>query len=612
MANENTNEFLLPKDSYAAFDAISLRNLIVERLNQQQIFTDQNYIGSNLASIIDIISYAFNTLIFYLNRTSNESVFTEAQLYENISRIVKLLDYKPIGYQTSTLAFQCSADNTTNSFDLVGNVYAIPRYSYLTVGNVPFSFNEDVLFTVGQQGTIVELSDISNRKLLYQGVYRENPLHTAAGDPNEVVTINISNALIDHFNIDVYVFEQDQNQWIQYQETSNLYTEQPFARKFEKRLNSSLLYEINFGDNINGRQLKEGDSVVIYFLQSSGDTALIGPGSLSNNQITKSIFNTTIFDEIINDLRQNQDSQLLSESLFRRLIFNNAAGSTVPRTIEDAESIRKNAPANFKSQYRLVTQEDYQTFIKTNFDNFISDVRVFNNWDYTSKYLRYFKDIQVKPTAFRQILLNQVLYADACNFNNIYLCCVPKVSQGSTLKYLLPAQKELITSNMLPLKMLTTEINFLDPIYKAVSFGVKSADGEVVVTDREFTQVEIVKTIGNNRNNQSIIADVVNIINQFFNPLNQLLGGTFDHGALLASILAIDGISSLATRRLDTDEKADGLSFYVWNPAFPELDKNAITGNFTLRDFEFLYFDQLSTVSEKFVIIEDPYVNTRF
>ena len=91
MANEPTYEFPLAKDSYAAFDAISLRNLIIQRLNDQGTLTDQNYIGSNLASIIDIISFSFNTLIYYLNRTSSESTFTEAQLYENISRIVKLL-----------------------------------------------------------------------------------------------------------------------------------------------------------------------------------------------------------------------------------------------------------------------------------------------------------------------------------------------------------------------------------------------------------------------------------------------------------------------------------------------------------------------------------------
>lgn len=611
MATEPTNDFLLPKNTYTAFDAISLRNLIVERLNDQGIFTDQNYLGSNLASIIDIISYSFNTLIYYLNRTSTEATFTEAQIYENISRIVKLLDYKPIGYQTSTLTFQCSADNATNAFNLTGGVYIIPRYSYLSIGNVPFSFNEDLSFYVSQQ-IAAELPEISNKKLLFQGVYRENPLHIAAGDPNEVVTINSTNALIDHTNIDVYVYEVAQGRWVQYNETPSMYAEQSTTRSFEKRLNPNLLYEITFGDGINGRRLQEQDKVAIYYLQSSGNSGVVGPRTLSNPKLQRIIFSTTTYNQIIADVKQDQQSFLLNANLFQNLFFGNTSGSTVPKNIESAESIRKNAPANFKSQYRLVTISDFETFIKTNFESFISDVKVFNNWDYISLYLKYFKDIQVTPTAFRQVMFNQIAYADACNFNNVYVCCVPRVSVGSTLKYLLPAQKELILSNTMPLKMLTTEVNFIDPIFKAISFGVKTADTTIDVQDREVTQLELIKTPGNNRTNQSIIADVANIFKQFFDPTTQTIGSTLDINALTSQILSVDGISSFVTRRVDTEEVFEGLSFYVWNPTYADLDKTIVTTNVTMKDFEFLYFEGLSTINNSLVVIEQSYANTRF
>jgi hypothetical protein len=52
----NTQSFDIPKDAYVAFDALSLRQLIIDRLNEQKVFTDQNFVGSNLASIIDIVS----------------------------------------------------------------------------------------------------------------------------------------------------------------------------------------------------------------------------------------------------------------------------------------------------------------------------------------------------------------------------------------------------------------------------------------------------------------------------------------------------------------------------------------------------------------------------
>ena len=98
--NNDQLEFTLPKQGYAAFDAASLKELLVDRLSANPVFTDQNYEGSNLNAFVDVISYAYHVLLFYLNETSNESMFSESQIYENINRIVKTLDYKPVGSQS--------------------------------------------------------------------------------------------------------------------------------------------------------------------------------------------------------------------------------------------------------------------------------------------------------------------------------------------------------------------------------------------------------------------------------------------------------------------------------------------------------------------------------
>lgn len=595
MANDPTNEFPLQKDAYAAFDAISLRNLIIERLNDQGILTDQSYIGSNLASIIDIISYSFNTLMYYLNRTSSESMFTEAQLYENINRIVKLLDYKPVGYQTSTLAFQCSAQG------FGPGIYTIPRYSYLTVGNSAFSFNEDVSFSFSQSVTTAqELTDLTNKKLLFQGTFREAPVYTAAGDENEIVTINSGGAIIDHFNIDVYVFETDQNRWSQYSSVPTLYNEPSYSRSFEKRLNSNLTYEITFGDGINGRKLEEGDKVVIYYLQSSGLQGVIGPFSMNN--IQKIVYSSSNFASILQDTGDNVE--YITTNQLNNLFFNNVVGSTIPKDIETADSIRKNAPANFKSQYRLVTKQDYETFISTNHGNFINDAKVFSNWDYAGSYLKYFNDIQVSPSSYRQILFNQVAYADSCNFNNLYICAIPKISQTSTLKYLLPAQKEILLSDIQPLKTITTELTFMDPIVKTFAIGIPSINEDLFVEDREFCRLEIIKQTSSKRSAKSVKNDAIAVFQDYFNPVNMKLGGFFDHSELVKQLLSINGVDKLVTRRLDTNEFYNGLSLFYWNPTFPDLDKKVVTNNINFLDFECFYFDQLSDITSKIEILE--------
>lgn len=607
MATETVQEYPLSKDSYAAFDAISLRNLIIQRLNDQGTFTDQNYIGSNLASIIDIISYAYNTLLFYLNKTSNESMFTEAQLYENINRIVKLLDYKPVGYQTSTLVFEASAFSKTDT-DLtyvstkdlaVKRSYTIPRYSYLMAGGIPFSFDEDITFNLTTQGW-QSLNDLASKKLLYQGVYKEAPAYIAQGDPNEIISIN-SSASIDHNHIDVYVLEQSSGTWVQYKNVPNLYTERSFVRAFEKRLNSNGTYELIFGDGVNGKKLTSGDEVAIFYLESFEERGVIEQNILQ--QAARVVYSTTKFQQILADVNA-QNYSYLTTPLFSNLIFDNIVGSTIPKQIETADSIRKNAPSNFKSQYRLVTKEDYETFIKTNFSGFVSDIKVLSNWDYTGKYLKYFHDVLVQPTAFRQIALNQVLYSDSCNFNNIYVCATPRVSPGSSLKYLLPAQKEAILSNISSLKTLTTEIVFMDPIYKAVSLGMKTNDEEFSILDKEYCKLEIVKTSSTRRSSRVIANDVKTVFEKFFDPTKTMLGGQIKYRDLVGDLLGIEGVAAIRSKRTDTDQTFNGLALYMWNPVYPDIDKSIIVNDITLQDFEFVFFDELERLFSKIEVIE--------
>ena len=97
------DNIVINQDSYVAFDAVSLKDLIIERLNDNNNFTDQNYEGSNLSSLLDVICYSFHTLIYYLNKNSAETSFTQAEIYENINQIVdqRVGNLKPIGILTN-------------------------------------------------------------------------------------------------------------------------------------------------------------------------------------------------------------------------------------------------------------------------------------------------------------------------------------------------------------------------------------------------------------------------------------------------------------------------------------------------------------------------------
>jgi hypothetical protein len=594
MAN-TINNFDLPKSGYVAFDAISLRELIIDRLNEQKTFTDQNFIGSNLAAIIDIVAYSYHTLIYYLNKTSSESMFTESQLYENMNRIVKLIDYSPIGYQTSTLSFTCSALN------LPLGLHTIPRYSYLNVNGVSFSFNEDITF-IKQTTTTEFLEEISRQKLLYQGQYQEYPIYTATGIDHETVILNTANELVDHFNIDVYVKPALTNVWEQYSKTASLYLENSSATKYEIRLNGNKRYELKFGNDINGKKLQPGDQVAIYYLQSTGITGEIGPRALSLTPYPLIRYSTPQYSTILNNVLKGQYN-LIESNETRNFTFDNANNSTPIKEAETADNIRQVAPSYYRTQYRLVTTRDYENFVSTNFANLIAEVKVINNWEYVSTYLKYFYDIGIQdPQKTERALLNQVLYADACNFNNVYLIVVPR-SGTQNFDYLVPAQKELISTSILTNKMATTETVFIDPVYKSVSLGftddIINFEPEI---DKNNFKLEVVKSVASRRDNQAIINDIVNVFTAYFSRETVKLGQTIDLRILTQQILGVDGVRSFYTVNTITGEKVEGLSILVWNPTYPENDKVTTSNSVPLQIFEFPYFDNINSLSDKIIV----------
>jgi len=301
--------------------------------------------------------------MFYLNKTSSESMFSDAQIYENMNRIVKLIDYKPVGFQTSTLSFDATvlgSGETTN----IG-LYTIPRYSYFQLGGISYSFNEDITFAKTLSGVDENLTDLSNEKLLYQGKYEEYPAYNAIGEENETMfLVPGDNVIIDHFNIDVYVQPNplEGGDWAQWESTPSLYLEDASAQKYEIRLNENKHYEIKFGNNINGQKLDPGSKVAVYYLRSDGTEGEVGVGVLDGQGLVS--YSTSQFDELITDVVAGEYSFLGDLSTLQ---FTNDTVSTYSSEEEDADSIRANAPGIFRSQYRLVTENDYEDYVKTNF-----------------------------------------------------------------------------------------------------------------------------------------------------------------------------------------------------------------------------------------------------
>jgi len=607
MSLEDFTDYKLPKNAYLTFDADSLKSLIIERLNENETFTDQNFEGSNMNAFIDVVAYMYHVLLFQLNTTSNESTFDTATIYENMNKLVSNIGYKPLGDQTSLVNVSLSANN------LASNVYTLPRYSALAADGTTFVATEDITFEKTNDATLESVA--ASNTTLYQGTLTEATFN-ATGEPYENIilvdsftskqfkqsTKNLSNTkFISDNTFSVFVQNNTTSVWDEYTETASLFLEAADAKKFEKRLNASGNYEFKFGNNLNGKQLNGNDTVLVYYVISDNDAGDVGPNAFDGS--TFNLYSSKSFGEI-KDILFDNDQTIITAAELANITINNPTASSPTKKAETVEDIRTSAPKVFASQNRLVTKDDYIYQINRNFNNITRDVKVLSNNDYTSKVLAYYNNLGLaNGNDDARVLYSQVQFSASTSFNNVYVYTVPNGNptlNGSVPNYLNAAQKQLISDFCDNKKDITQNVVVTDPIFKAFAFGATSL-GSSFATDDTIDDIvnnsKLRITLDRNQaiNDGAVKTAVFNAFNNYFNKVQ--LGDVIDVAALTNDVLNIPGVTALHT--VNGESEVANLSFAVWNPDYKDEDRVIQSLNYQLEDFQFAYFYNPQDIANK-------------
>ena len=608
--SEIENEFLdfeLPQNAYVAFDAVSLKEYIVNRLNENEKFTDQNFDGSNLAAIIDIIAYSYHVLLFYLNNTAAEANFDQATLYENMNKIVKLIGYKPAGKQTSIVPI-----NTVAAATMPTGNYTIRKYSYFLTDSIQYNFLDDYSFNKTTSG-VEKIKTLDDTVVLYQGAIKEYPDYSAQGEDFEVVPIVVKNIIdtdaekfIADNTIDVHVKEVSSSTYYEYKEVDSLYLSSSNDRVYERRLNENGFYEIKFGNGVFGKKLSEGDIVSVTYIQSDNKAGVISKNTINGNKLY--VYDSVRQRQIFNDTFSNKDETSfinISNSSF--ITFNNSQNSTSLAEEETVEQIRLNAPKEFASQLRLVTESDYEAYVEKNLANVVNSVTVVNNDSYINEYIKYFYDICVDPNKVNRVLINQINFADACDFNNVNVFCVPKfvpTSDGYYPPYLSESFKNLLVDTAGERKMVSNTVVPRDPIY--MGFGIGYTDSPTLSLDiLNNSYLYIVRNTKNAINKDTIAARVGAIITAFFEPKNNKLGQQLSFSSLMNDILSIEGVRRAYTKNESTGSTIETISFLSFNPVYETSDISIVNQDITLPYFKFPYLYSPFSISSRIKVIDE-------
>lgn len=657
-------------DDYLKFSAYSIKDLITRKLSQDTNFTDQIYEGSNLAILIDLFSYMAQCMLYSLNSAAAESMFSDTQIYENMSRLVKFLGYNPKGITPSTATFLIeNADSkTTSNYGLV-----IPKYAYVDFKYTD-SHGKKIYFSNTRTFTLE--NDPSYTFQMMNGKWkRYNQIFTATGDEFETFTLDgIGSKITDPYGaksvangmIDVYVQHFDSinntSTWTQWEKSEfEIFTDNStnilnFAKIYDKnkkiysvRLNEDKQYEIKFGDGTIGSKLQKNDLIYIFYLDTNGYD-----GKLDIDDID------------ITDLKlkiPTADEYNLTEQAYAEIVGVNPTTQveyvpvklqpdfTIVKPEEDVQQIRENAPQWFKLGQRLVTESDYKYYIMNICGpSGVIDCAVQNNWTYMSTFYKwlyylgnngYFtnnlenSDV-VRPKSGQyyinetRLIKNDYKYSDASDSNNIYIWT--KMQNGKV-----DHLAELYLENIQRLKSATAEVVFLNPIN--VNFAITAAPPEIIqkyikqnVFD-ELNESYIEITLDSNviYTSAAIKTKIESTITDFFAPQNNLLGSQINYSTLLNNLYSITGIKRIRTVyqplktivdnttgsfSVVTDDSRsviirDGLNFATWSADFIDAGDDLDTSNM-IKTLEPFQFPQLVTprLIDKIKIIKKSITNT--
>jgi hypothetical protein len=325
-------------------DPDSLKAEYITWLQNQSVFRDYNYSGSNINALLDI--FARNTFLysFFLNMTFAEGYNDSAQLRDSLVSKAKELNYIPYSMKSAetTLNINIQTANLTS--------FQIPSGTIFTGlnsnGTYSFVTNENYFLT--SANGYFAFSNV----VIYEGFYKSDLFSVDNTQENQLFTLSSSS--IDTSSLSVYLSENGGSTNSVCIQAPNLYGLNGNSYVYFLQAASSNNYQIQFGDGVLGYQPQNGSVVVATYRETNGDAA---------NFISQFTVSTNLSS--YNGGRINSIS----------ISSNDVSSGGSPA--EGIESIRFNNPRHYQTQENAITASNFRNIILENFPS-ISDVNVYS------------------------------------------------------------------------------------------------------------------------------------------------------------------------------------------------------------------------------------------
>jgi len=317
-------------------DFLTIKENLKNYLKTQTEFQDYDFEASGLNVLLDVLSYNTHYNAYYLNMVANESFLDSAKIRQSVVSHAKLLGYVPFSTKASsaTINYEVFSTNSNEGTLLLPRGFS---FSSNQIDDVSYNFVilDDAIATKANSSYYFENLKIYEGNLVnYEYVYNQQT------NPKQIFILPDVN--IDTETIKVYVTDSSSNtQTLVYNKVEEILELNFESEVFFIQESKTGFYEIYFGNGVLGKSLTNGNIITISYLVTNS--------SLANK--------ASDFVSTFNNFSDSLGETFLQSSVF---VVQTSIGG-IDR--ESIDSIKFNAPIYYAAQNRLVTNNDYQSYL---------------------------------------------------------------------------------------------------------------------------------------------------------------------------------------------------------------------------------------------------------
>lgn len=340
---------------YLSIDYSTLITRLKDQLQDSDTFADYNFEGSNISILIELVAYIAEMNTFFANKIAKNVHIETADIYEAVNRAARQMGYEPKGPISSSTTITVTVTGATP-----GNTYRIFPFSEI---ECPTELDDDgdtikfantILYSETPTG-----SEFTMSVRVRQGIPTELTGYTG----NDLVDNELllpSNYAYDSNLDDTYPslsLTVNDVEWTRvadfWSELSAYQTEDNVYMFIYDRYGRS---KVTFSSSRNVPS--SNDVISLTVLESLGADGNVGSGTI-NQAETEFVYEV-------------ESGTYLEPS---QVIITNGNSSTGGADAEDISTIKQSAKASLHTQYRNVTDVDYESHLEER-----SDIVVAQAW----------------------------------------------------------------------------------------------------------------------------------------------------------------------------------------------------------------------------------------